>query len=112
MDDLKLNRDLDNTVFNSKNRSLPNIDIKEFFEEPIISDNKPIIIKKITPNKNNIFEMIIITVLFILLNTRFTIHFIYYLLELNPHSHYYINLILRTFVFSAMIYFLKSNLFT
>ena len=111
MDDLKLTRDLNNTVFNSKNRSLPNINIKEFFEEPIISDNKPNKII-ITPVKINIFEMIIIIVLFILLNTRFTIHFIYYLLELNPHSHYYINLILRTFIFSGTIYFLKNNLFT
>ena len=33
MDDLKLTRDLNNTVFNSKNRSLPNINIKEFFED-------------------------------------------------------------------------------
>jgi hypothetical protein len=111
MDDLKLTRDLDNNVFNSKNRSLPNIDIKEFFEEPpIISNNKPI--KTTIPVKNNIFEMIIIIVLFVLLNTRFTIHFIYYLLELNPHSHYYINLIFRTFVFSGTIYFLQCYLFT
>ena len=110
MDDLKLTRDLDNNVFNSKNRSLPNIDIKEFFEEPpIISDNKSN--KIITPVKNNIFEMIIMIVLFILLNTRFITRFIYYLLELNPHSHYYINLILRTIIFSGTIYFLKSNLF-
>lgn len=111
MDDLKLTRDLDNNVFSSKNRSLPNIDIKEFFEEPpIISDKKTN--KIITPTQNNIFEMIIMIVLFILLNTRFTIHFIYYLLELNPHSHFYINLILRTIIFSGTIYFSKCYLFT
>jgi len=115
MDSIKLSRDLDTDINanNSKNRSLPNINSKEFFEDVSAPVEIPSIKKEtiiITNNKINIYEMIIIIIFFILLNTKFMIQFIYSLnvLELNPHSHFLINLIIRTFIFSIILYVIRK----
>jgi len=118
MESIKLSRDIDTDIINSKNKSLPNIDSKEFFEDvsaPVTE--KPSIKKEtivITKNKISLFEMIIIIIFFLLLNTKFMIQLVYSLnvLELNPHSHFLINLIIRTLIFSIILYLIKKYSYT
>ena len=116
MDSIKLARDLDDdvSVSNSKNKSLPNINHKEFFESVSSNvNNQPSkIIKEkviITQNRISITEMFVIILFFVILNTKFIIHLIYAFsaLELNPHSHYFINLLIRTFIFAIILYLIR-----